>query len=326
MPSLRVLSFALVMTVPCWAGELKLYPIDIPLTGPRATQQLLLAEEDGGRVLADRTSKAKFSSANAQVATVDANGLVKPIGDGETTITAMTNGKSAIAKVRVTKAKDPAPPSFRNEVMPILTRAGCNSGACHRALAGKGGLKLSLRGYDPDADHFVLTRQASARRIDQSEPAKSLILLKPTRTLSHGGGTRIKKDSWQYHVVLDWIKGGASGISPSDPAIDRVEVLPRSSMLKPKDNLHLVVLAHYTDGRTVDVSRLAKFLSSEAQVADVDEDGVITVGGHGQAAVSASFRQSRGDDDRHLAVRQCDRRQDICRFPASQFHRRACAA
>src|SRR5205085_5449210 len=142
-------------------------------------------------------------------------------------------------KIRVAKAKDQTPPNFRNEVMPILTRAGCNSGACHGALAGKGGLKLSLRGYDPDTDHFVLTRQASARRVDRSEPAKSLALLKPTRVLPHGGGTRIEKDSWQHLVLLDWIAGGAAGVSPNDALIERIEVLPAAATLKPKDTLRL---------------------------------------------------------------------------------------
>jgi hypothetical protein len=278
-----------LFALPAVAAELKLYPTEIPLTGPRATQQLLLIEDDGGRVIADRTAGAKFASGNASVATVDGDGLVRPVGDGETTITATANGKSATAMVHVAKAKDPTPPSFRNDVLPILTRAGCNSGACHGALAGKGGLKLSLRGYDPDADHFVLTRQALSRRVDRSEPAQSLMLLKSTRTIPHGGGTRIEKGSWQYHVVHDWIAGGAAGVSPSDPAVERIEVLPRHAVLKPKDTLHMVVLARYTDGRVADVTRLAKFLSSEATVADVDEDGVIKVAGSGEAAVSAIF-------------------------------------
>jgi hypothetical protein len=282
-----IVSLGLIATVA--AADPKLYPAEIPLTGPRATQQLLVVDEDAGRVVADFTSTAKFASADAKVAIVDETGLVKPIGDGETTITATANGKSATAKVRVTNMKDAGPPNFRNDVMPILTRAGCNSGACHGALAGKGGLKLSLRGYDPEADHFVLTRQASARRVDRSEPAKSLFLLKPTRTMPHGGGTRIERDSWQYHVLLDWIAGGAAGISPDDAAIQRIEVLPRAAVLKPKDGMRLVVLAHYNNGRAVDVSRLAKFLSSESQVADVDEGGQIRVGGYGEAAVSAMF-------------------------------------
>ncbi|HKA07623.1 MAG TPA: DUF1549 and DUF1553 domain-containing protein [Gemmataceae bacterium] len=279
----------LLVAAPCAAAELKLYPSDIPLTGPRAAQQLLLIEEDAGSAIADRTPAAKFSTANPNVAIVDESGLVRPVGDGETAITATANGKTAQTKVRVTKAKDPAPPTFRNDVLPILTRAGCNSGACHGALAGKGGMKLSLRGYDPDADHFVLTRQALSRRVDRTDPAKSLMLLKSTRTMTHGGGTRIEVGSWQYHTVLEWIGGGAAGVSPSDPRVERIEVLPKHAVLKPKDTLRVLVLARYTDGRVLDVSRLAKFVSSEAQIADVDEDGTIKVGGNGEAAVSAIF-------------------------------------
>src|SRR3989441_6868920 len=96
-------------------------------------------------------------------------------------------------------------PSFRNDVIPILTKIGCNSGACHGALAGKGGLKLSLRGYAPADDHFVLTRQAGARRVDRQEPAKSLFLQKPLRKLPHGGGKKLEEESDDYRVLLDWI-------------------------------------------------------------------------------------------------------------------------
>ena len=158
-----VLSIGPLVGYPGLAADLKLYPADIPLTGPRTAQQLLLVDEEGGRTVADRTAGAKFTSANPKIAVVDETGLVTPVDDGETTVTATANGKTATAKVRVTKAKDPAPPTFRNDVLPILTRAGCNSGACHGALAGKGGMKLTLRGYDPEPDHFVLTRQALAR-------------------------------------------------------------------------------------------------------------------------------------------------------------------
>src|SRR5262245_1501747 len=172
------LLLASLAAVPTRAAELNVYPADIPLTGPRAAQQLLLVEQNGNSVVADRTAGAKFTVADSRVAAVDEAGLVRPVGDGETTVTATAAGKSATARVRVSKAKDTTPPSFRNDVVPILTRAGCNSGACHGALAGKGGLKLSLRGYDPDADHFVLTRQALSRRVDRSEPEQSLMLLK----------------------------------------------------------------------------------------------------------------------------------------------------
>src|SRR5947208_7467311 len=91
--------------------------------------------------------------------------------------------------------------NFRNHVIPVLTRAGCNSGACHGALAGKGGLKLSLRGYDPSGDHFVLTRQALGRRVDREAPARSLLLLKPTMAVAHGGGLRLEVGTPEYRVL-----------------------------------------------------------------------------------------------------------------------------
>ncbi|HEX3150227.1 MAG TPA: DUF1549 and DUF1553 domain-containing protein [Gemmataceae bacterium] len=289
MPLRIVCSAILLAALPTWAAELKLYPADIQLTGSRAVQQLVLVEESQGTVFGERTSGARFSVADPKVAIVDANGLVRTVGDGESIVTASIEGNSATARIRVTKAKDPTPPSFRNDVEPILTRAGCNSGACHGALAGKGGLKLSLRGYDPESDHFVLTRQALCRRVDRSEPEQSLMLLKATRAMPHGGGTRVEAGSLQHRTILDWIAGGAAGLAASDAVLERVEVLPKHATLKPKDTLRIVVLARYSDGRTVDVSRLAKFVSSEATAADVDEDGVIKVAGNGEAAVSAIF-------------------------------------
>src|SRR5438552_4083211 len=91
--------------------------------------------------------------------------------------------------------------SFRNDVQPVLTRIGCNSGACHGAAAGKNGFKLSLRGYDPEADYYTLTRQALGRRTELLEPARSLILLKPTMSVAHGGGQRFKVGSPEYQVI-----------------------------------------------------------------------------------------------------------------------------
>src|SRR5262249_51703125 len=180
-------------------------------------------------------------------------------------------------------------PSFRNHVIPILTKAGCNSGACHGALAGKGGLKLSLRGYDPESDFFVLTRQAGARRVDRQEPAKSLMLLKPLRKLPHGGGKRFEDDASDYRLLLAWIAGGADGPHDADARLDRLEVFPPAATLKPKDTLHVVVRAWYTDGHAADVTRWARFSSSEDLVAGVNDEGLVTVSGNGEAAINVAF-------------------------------------
>src|SRR5579871_5492238 len=186
-------------------------------------------------------------------------------------------------------ARNPAEWSFRNQVIPILTKVGCNSGACHGALAGKGGLKLSLRGYDPDADYFVLTRQAESRRIDRENPANSLMLLKPLRKLPHGGGRRFETDSSDYRILLEWITAGAKGPSESDPRLQRLEVSPATATLKPKDTLNISVRAWYSDGHSEDVTRWSKFTSSEDLVAGVDGDGLVTGNGYGEAAINVAF-------------------------------------
>lgn len=271
------------------AGELKIQPAEITLTGPHASQRLIVLAEENGQFIGERTTHAKFTSAKPGVATVDASGIVRAAGDGETTIAAVVDGKPATVKVTVRKFKEPSVWSFRNHVIPILTRIGCNSGACHGALAGKGGLKLSLRGYDPESDHFALTRQALGRRIDRTEPARSLFLLKPTQTVRHGGGQKIEVGSADYRVLADWIAAGAPGPRRDDPRIERLEVLPATAILKPKDALQVLVRARYSDGHSEDVTPWAKFNSSAEMAATVNIDGKVTVAGYGEAAVTVWY-------------------------------------
>ncbi len=272
-----------------FAEELKILPSDVALTGPHAAQRLLVVAEENGQVVGERTSQAKFSSSHPSVAIVDSVGIVRAVGDGETTIAAGVDGKQSSIQVTVRKTKEPYTWSFRNHVIPLMTRAGCNSGACHGALAGKGGLKLSLRGYDPDSDHFALTRQALGRRIDRNEPGRSLFLLKPTQAVAHGGGQKIEPGSTDYRVLADWIAGGAPGPRANDTRIQRLELLPSVAVLKSKDAQQIVVRAWYSDGHSEDVTRWAKFNSSADLVATVNADGKATVVGHGETAITVWY-------------------------------------
>ena len=270
------------------AADLAILPGDVTLTGPHAAQRLLVADAEGGAVVADRTGQAKLTSADPAVAVVD-GGVVRPAGDGDTTITALVEGKKATCKVKVVRSKEQMDWSFRNHVIPMMTKVGCNSGACHGALAGKGGQKLSLRGYNPEADYFVLTRQARGRRVNLIEPNKSLVLLKPTLSVSHGGGLKLEVGSPDYNLLADWIAAGAPGPKADDPAIQRLEVLPAAAVLKPKDTLQVLVRAWYSDGHSEDVTRWAKFNSSEDLVASVDADGKATVAGYGETAITVWY-------------------------------------
>src|SRR5436190_7540689 len=172
-----------------FGANLSILPKTVELSGPEARHQLLAeASADGHQE--DWTRSAAWSSSNPRIATVDQTGLVTPVSDGAVTITAKANGQSASAALRVKGAQAPFTWSFRNHVIPLMTKMGCNSGACHGALAGKNGFKLTLRGYDPDVDYQTLTRQSNGRRISLSAPADSLLVLKPSLGVAHGGGKR----------------------------------------------------------------------------------------------------------------------------------------
>jgi hypothetical protein len=284
-----VLSLFIGATVGVCAAELKVLPADVALTGAGAQQRLLAVATEQNHIVGDRTRQTKFASSNPAVVTVSESGVVQAVGDGEATIAASHNGQQTTAKVKVSKTKEAAAESFRNQVIPLFTKAGCNSGACHGALAGKGGLKLSLRGYDPDADHFVLTRQALGRRIDRLEPARSLLLRKPTMALNHGGGLKLEVGGPDYQLLAGWIAAGAPGPRSDDPAIQRLEVFPTAAVLKPSDALQVIVRARYSDGHSRDVTRWAKFSSTEELVAKVDDHGLVKVAGHGETAVTVWY-------------------------------------
>jgi hypothetical protein len=179
--------------------------------------------------------------------------------------------------------------SFRNHVQSVLSKSGCNSGACHGALAGKGGLKLSLRGYDTPRDWNVLTRQARGRRIEVADPGRSLLIAKPSGGIPHKGGVRFEVDSPSYKILADWIANGAPAPRDDDPRIQRLEIVPEEVVLSSNAKQPFLVRAHFSDGRVEDVTALAKFNASNDSVAKVDDAGVATVTGPGEGAVSAWY-------------------------------------
>lgn len=180
-------------------------------------------------------------------------------------------------------------PSFRNEIIPILSKHGCNSGGCHGALAGKGGFRLSLFGYDPEGDYHAITREARGRRIEPSDPGRSLLLTKATTALKHTGGKRIEPGSDDYRTLAAWISAGCPPPREDDPRLASLEVEPARATLAPGDSATLAVHARDTDGRRVDVTRWARFSSADEAVATVDEDGTVTIVGRGEGAVTAWF-------------------------------------
>jgi len=178
---------------------------------------------------------------------------------------------------------------FRRHVIPVLSKTGCNSGACHGALAGKGGFMLSLNGYNPEGDYLAITQQARGRRIELGDPGRSLLLTKPSGALPHKGGLKLDVNSEGYEILANWIASGANPPTVEDPTLERIEVSPQQSLLKPNDSQQLTVQAFYSDGRVEDVTRWAKYTSTEATVAEVDDTGKVTVLGSGEGAVVVWF-------------------------------------
>ncbi|HTE18250.1 MAG TPA: hypothetical protein VK689_07695, partial [Armatimonadota bacterium] len=191
--------------------RLTLLPSEVTLDGPGAGQRLLVMGTlaDGSQV--DVTDRARLVSSAPKVATVG-GARVSARGDGQAVLTAGYGSLSARATLRAANVSRPVAYSFANDVVPVLARLGCSSGSCHGANSGKGGFKLSLRGYAPELDFLSITRQMAGRRISREAPEGSLLLRKPLMEVPHAGGKVLRKGSREYYTLLGWLLQGAPAV------------------------------------------------------------------------------------------------------------------
>jgi len=274
------------------AGPVKLIaqPSSIELTGAQSRHRLLVTAVDGQGRVSDVTTVAQFISKQATIATVDASGECLAVSDGDAEIAVNYNGDTLVVPVKVRDAAKVQPPSFLNDVQPILTRAGCNQGACHGKGAGQNGFRLSLRGYAPEFDHPWITREFNGRRINPAAPEASLFLTKPLGIASHEGGKVLHEGSREHRVLLDWLRAGAPGPVKSDPTVTRLEVLPGNRLLKVGQEQQFVVRAESSDGQWHDVTWLTKFESNDAGVVAIAPNGLAKVLRQGETAIRAMFQ------------------------------------
>ncbi len=201
---------------------------------------------------------------------------------------------AAVSTPGATQAKpattQTGPPQFLNDVMPVLTRAGCNQGACHGAASGKGGFKLSLLGYDPDSDYTSITRSAYARRVSVAQPDQSLLLRKPVLAVAHRGGKRLSLNTPSYRILRDWIADGLPGITGAEPTVQRLDVTPPVRTLAIGKTQPFVVTAVYSDGAKRDVTAQTVFTASDESVATVTPDGEAKVTGNGEGAILVRYQ------------------------------------
>ncbi len=184
----------------------------------------------------------------------------------------------------------PPAPSFRNDVLPLFTRLGCNQGACHGKNAGQNGFRLSLRGYAPEWDHDWLTHEFQSRRVNLADPENGLLLLKPLGRVRHEGGKLFEVGSRPHRLLLDWLQAGMPGPGKDDPTLTRLSILPSNRSCKVGDQVQLQVLAEYSSGEKRDVTWLARFDSGDPGIALADADGKVAVLRAGEAPVRASFQ------------------------------------
>lgn len=291
MNSLRlILSCLALITAGIASADVVVLPKSVELHGPEATAQLLVQSHAGDALSESLAEGAKWTSSDEAVVGVSESGQLVPVGNGVANVTVETSQGTATAEIKVVGLDQAFAWSFRNHVLPVLAKQGCNMGACHGALAGKGGFKLSLRGYDPEADFFTMTREARGRRVELAAPARSLLLTKPSGAIAHKGGLKLPVDSKEYRVLAEWIASGTPAPEESDARLDHLEIFPTEITLKQDaPPQQLAVWAHYTDGRREDVTRWVKYSSAEASVCDVDDGGVVQVMGPGEGAIVAWF-------------------------------------
>ena len=261
---------------------------EITLAGRYASARVLIEERLGGNVR-DVSGAVTLSVAEPKIARV-VDGTLWAGRDGLTVLTARWKDSAVQVPVRVRGMAVAKPPRFAAEVIPVLTRAGCNQGGCHGAGSGKGGFKLSLQGYDPDADHEAITRAAGARRVSPAQPENSLLLRKPTMAVSHRGGKLFEVGSPPYRLLVDWIAGGMPAPTPADPGVASLEVVPPARSLPVGRKQRFRVWARFTDGTRRDVTPETLFSGSDGAVVSVSPNGEATVSGKGEAAVLVRYR------------------------------------
>jgi len=176
---------------------------------------------------------------------------------------------------------------FATEVAPIFSQRGCNNTNCHGALNGQSGFKLSLFGYDPDADFDAIVHHSEGRRIDRDRPDESLLLMKPTFEISHGGGHLIRRESFDYQTLVDWIRDGAPKHAGDVARLQRIQVYPDNfTVLEgPGAIQQIVVVGHYTDGSQQDLTQRVRYSTEANEVLEVSQEGKVTARSAGEETV-----------------------------------------
>ena len=270
-------------------ADVKVFPADVNLKTRQDTQAIVVQAIYADGVTRDVTTQASYSLGNKALAKLE-RATLTPLADGQTELRIKFGGRTLLVPVKIESARVEEPVSFIKHVMPIMTKAGCNSGSCHGSSRGKDGFHLSLFGYDPDDDHHRITREAIGRRINLEVPEESLMIEKALGRVPHTGGERFKPESEFHRTLLAWLKAGAPKDAADVAKVVRLEINPSQSVLQGAgETQQLNVRAFYADGTDRDVTALTVFMSNNDVAVKVSEGGQLTAGVRGEAFITARF-------------------------------------
>ncbi len=274
--------------------QLEVYPPSVRLEGKDSRQQILLSAKHDGK-LRDVTRTATYQSADPAVARISATGVIEPVGSGSTRIEATLGAEKISLAVVVDNGEEYLPLNFTTDIAPIFTKTGCNGGGCHGKSDGRGGLALSLFGFNPKSDFEAIVKGSRGRRVFSASPESSLMLLKPAGLVAHGGGKRLPADAPEFQRIQRWIATGAPWGSSNPAPLERLEIAPAARTLTRKAEQQILVMAVYADGSRRDVTRLTDFTSNDPGIAVVDEQGVVTTQSRtGETAIVCKFNGQVG--------------------------------
>ncbi len=270
-------------------ARIEVFPTSFKLDSPRRVVHFVVTGIYADGSVQDLTRIAELVPQNMEIAKAK-GAIISPVANGTTEVLVKAGGHEVNVPIEVVNQETADKISFNYGTLAVLSKQGCNQGACHGSPSGKGGFRMSLRAYDPALDIETLVREAFNRRTNLYEPEKSLLLQKPLMEVAHGGGRRLTKDDAGYQVLVDWIEQGCQ-LDPSDaPTCVKLDIYPRERILmRPAHTQQMVALAHFSDGSVRDVTRLACFSSSDEAVATVDENGLVVASDRGEAAILVRF-------------------------------------
>ena len=275
------------------ASRLTIFPTAIHLDGQASRQQIVVTSQEADAER-DVTRQVRFTPSVANTISISETGVITPVTNGELQLDIALGDITQSISVKVTRAGENLPLDFARDIEPILTKRGCNGGGCHGKLTGQGGFRLSLFGYNPQADANWITRDSTGRRVQPLQPDQSLLLLKPTQVVPHGGGRRLTRGEPEYVRLSRWIAQCSlpqptPEASPS-PTLARLTVYPAQRALAAGARQQLVSTAFFSDGSQRDVTRLTTFRSNESTIADVDNWGLVTAHKQlGETAIVATY-------------------------------------